>query len=118
MKRLLRDWSESESTYVYWKSGEEWGSPGADQEGTDIDGDVFSQITMSPTAPRGRYTWTLPPYEVYKMINGIYVNYGWFVWPQGAGDATYYRWDSSESGNGPILTINLIEPPGGLMGIL
>jgi hypothetical protein len=107
LNRILVNWSESESTWNTYSTGNNWNTAGCGGSGTDYDTDVSAQLTLDTTPADDYVAWngvTLTD-DVQKFVNGTYNNYGWrLVSPdqeyQGSGyyNTTYFY--SKEKGTG------------------
>lgn len=109
MHRILRNWVETELTWVRWSVGNNWTTGGCGGAGTDYDSSVVHASTsFSATESVGTAKdFTLNTTELKKMIDGTYTNYGWRFAAQTESNDGYEFYDSSDgtSTNRPKMVI-------------
>lgn len=95
--RILRNWTQAGATWNKYDGTNVWGTAGA-LNATDIDltiGSWGSFTTTSSEATHAEKKLHLSKWQMTKMINGVYTNYGWMLKTNEASDQDGYNWHSS-----------------------
>lgn len=92
LRRVLRDWNETQVSWNSAKSGEAWGQPGVEAVGTDVAQALDAQASTGWLPEWVDFDVTA---SVQAMANGQ-TNYGWKVESLG-GNSNLKRFHSSES---------------------
>ena len=121
--RLKNDFVESEVTWRIRKTGVNWAVQGiySASNSTDYErADPIATITLAASEAAGWKTWNLNTTKIFEMINGIWVNNGFF----GMCDAEYndqyfFRSNNHATVNTrPKLTVVVDDAVSGEEGIL
>jgi len=120
VRRLLRNWVESEATWSIYSTGNNWTTGGASSDSNDRVATASATFTVSNTSHNAfiDITGATLTDDVQKMVNGTYSNYGWLFNSSGEsnGDSQtdyngFYSTNySTDTTLRPKLVINYINP--------
>lgn len=116
--RLKRDWVGSETTWNIYSTGNNWGTAGAANTTSDIDG--VATDAVSPTSNSSWWSWDVTA-DVADFASGAETNYGWKLErTDGQNDSTFIQWHgTSEIGDTqPELVVVYEVPSGGTIPVL
>jgi len=121
MKRILRNWSESQSTWNIYSTGNNWTTAGGTSDGNDRSSTTTAtkQIFNSDNGNYVQFTSAQLAADVQDMINTPANNFGWHIErTDGSNDATYMGYTSSEGTDGqrPYLSVTYTAGGGGGWG--
>jgi hypothetical protein len=108
LRRLLRNWSLTQSTYNVYSTGNNWSTAGAASSGNDIDSDVSSSLSVASSNGYKNFTGAELDTDCQNFLTGGYNNYGWNVmWSSGSNNPGYHVFTSTNGADGsrPSLSI-------------
>lgn len=96
--RVLRNWSEGNSTWNNYDTGSAWTTAGAGSDGNDTDlTTAWATVAYTATESVGtEKQYSLSTTEFDKFLNSTYTNYGWLIKADTENNDAY-RHDSSSS---------------------
>ncbi len=113
VKRLLRNWVETEATWLVYSGINTWTTPGALSDNNDRSSTVTATYTAASTPSTwDTFTSSQLVTDVQNIVNGTNVNYGWhFEHTSGENDSKYTQYQSGQSATlGPYLSVTYTVP--------
>lgn len=107
LRRLLRNWVDSQATWNIFSTGNSWGTAGALGDGTDRVATASAQNTsVEGVGQYFAFTSAQLATDVQNIINGVNANYGWLL--EMSSDTNFKKFASDSYGtaaNRPYLSV-------------